>query len=165
MTCPTETAPDAATTPKKARTRRKGGPRIDGGSQTARQRGAVILEVLGGMLRPSQAAKVLEVSVPRYYTLEKRALEGLLHACEPQDPGRKAGDPAKETEKLRKDVKRLEQECARYRALARASQHAVGLSSAKMSPPPGKRKPTVRALRAARSLREESPSGQEESHP
>ena len=43
---------------------------------------ATILEVLGGLRTPTDAAGALSLSVPRYYALEARALEGLLRACQ-----------------------------------------------------------------------------------
>jgi hypothetical protein len=40
----------------------------------------VILEVLAGVRSPSEAAKVLEITAPRYYQLETRTLVGMLRA-------------------------------------------------------------------------------------
>jgi hypothetical protein len=75
-------------------------------------------------------------------------------ACEtrPKGPGE---SPEKELVKVRRKVGRLEQELARYQALARITQRAVGVrppaSPGKVKG--GKRrkcgKPTVRALKAA----------------
>src|SRR5262245_56754431 len=100
------------------------------------------------------------VSPPRYYLLEERGILGLVDALKPRarGPGRR---PERELEKLRREVKRLERECARGQSLLRQAQRAMGLSSpeSEKPPEPGKRKPRrsrlARALRAAEALREE----------
>jgi hypothetical protein len=137
---------------------------VTGGSREARQLAAAVLEVLAGAIRPAEAAQVLGVSLPRYYTLERRALEGLVGGCEPVSVGRKARNPQKDVERLEKQVARLQQECARYQALARASQRAVGLSAPKgegTTKPGRRRRPTVRALKVAQSLKRPEPVGEE----
>jgi hypothetical protein len=163
----TTTAPVPAAPRSGGRTRRtpKDGPHVAGGSREARQLAAVILEVLAGVIRPAQAVQVLGVSLPRYYTLERRALRGLVRGCEPVSLGRKARNPQKDVEQLQKRVARLEQDCARYQALARASQRAVGLSApkdqGKAKPGRRRRTPTVRALKVAQSLKRLEPAGEE----
>jgi hypothetical protein len=122
---------------------------------------AVILDVLGGGRTPTDGAGLLGVSVPRYYALEARALGGLLQACGRRPKGRRK-TPAAELATLRGQVKHLESQCGRLQALLRASQRVVGLSA----PSPAKakagaskkrqRRPQVRALRAAATLRSEA---------
>jgi hypothetical protein len=115
----------------------------------------LILEVLGGGRTPSDAAAALGVSVVRFYALEARALAGLVHACEPRSRGPgKSG--SRQVAILQRKVEQLERECQRRQSLLRLSQRALGVSP---SQPPahnaGKRrrkKPTVRALRAAAQL-------------
>ncbi len=141
--------------------RRPKGPRVNGGSREARRVAAAVLEVLAGSATPLDAAKALSVSAPRYYALESRALEGLVTACEPRSKGR-TRTPEMELVALRKEHERLQRECARAQALARASQRVVGLSAPKPEKEPGekgkrRKKPVVRALRAATALK--SPSG------
>ena len=118
----------------------------------ARRKAAAILEVLAGARKPSDAAQALGVSSMRYYLLETRAILGLVKACEPPKLGPK-GSPDREAQVLRKQVARLERECARYAALARVAQRAVNLAP---PPVPGKSatgkkgrrtKPPVRAVR------------------
>jgi hypothetical protein len=46
-----------------------------------------ILEVLAGLRTPAEAAQSLQISLPRYYVLETRALEGLVAGCEPKPLG------------------------------------------------------------------------------
>jgi len=162
-----KTAPVPAAPRSEGRSQRtpKDGPYVAGGSREARQLAVVILEVLAGVIRPAQAAQVLEVSLPRYYTLERRALQGLVRGCEPVSVGRKARNPQKDVERLEKQVARLQQECARYQALARASQRAVGLSAlkdqGKSKPGRRRRTPTVRALKVAQSLKRPERAGEE----
>ncbi len=130
------------------------GPPVQGGSCKARQTAAVILEVLGGVLRPSEAAKALEVSLARYYQVELRALEGLVKACEPAPKGPVA-NPAKDIERLERRVQRLQNECMRYQSLARATSRTVGLNLSKVenqAKSKRQRKPVVRALKVAKSL-------------
>lgn len=132
------------------------GPDISGGTDDARKTAAVVLEVLGGVLTPTKAAEVLGVSSTRYYQLELRALKGLLRGCEPAHRGPSAS-PEKQIRKLEKRVGRLQSECSRYRALARAAQAAMGLSLSDAEKPSGngkrRRRPKARALRAASMLR------------
>jgi len=45
------------------------GPQVDGGSSDARRTAAAILDVLGGVRTPSDAAVAVGVSLPRYYAL------------------------------------------------------------------------------------------------
>jgi len=130
--------------------------------EETRRTAAVILEVLAGLRTTAEASEALGVSVPRYYALEARAVEGLVAACR-----RRAKDPSRSAErrvkKLEVEIARLRSENARSQALLRVAQRAVGVKA----PPPGgesktstgrkkrrKRKPTARALRAARVLRE-----------
>jgi hypothetical protein len=93
---------------------------------------AAILEVLAGARTPSEAARVLGLSLPRYYQVETRALNGLLAACESRPKGRQP-NPANEAIGLRQENERLKREITRHQALARAAQRAIGLPS---SPPP-----------------------------
>jgi hypothetical protein len=119
---------------------------------------AVLLEVLGGVRTPTEAAGVLGVSVPRYYALEARALGGFLKACRRQKKGRRRSAES-ELGHMKLELERASRECDRLAALLRTSQRALGISPRPKEPraEPGKRKrkrPQVRALRAARSLKD-----------
>ena len=154
--------------PKTARVTSPNGP-----SQEARRTAATILEVLGGMRTPSEAAQALSVSVPRYYALEQRAVASLVAGCEPHLRG-PVKSPQQRIAELEREVQRLRQQCDRQRALARAVQRTVGLPMPAGSAPVGKDKasrpspspsgkkrrtrgPTVRALKAAQALRDTQP--------
>jgi hypothetical protein len=139
--------------------------RVPPSSRDANRVAAAILEVLAGVRTPTDAAQALVVSVPRYYQLEQRALKGLIEACEPRRKGRVQTSESRVTS-LEKEVQRWQQESARQQALVRAAQRTIGLAApaAKaVAKTPGKkgrqRRPTVRALRAAKALRTAVESG------
>ena len=148
----------------KRRGRPQGPPRDlgEGASVTARRQAAVILEVLGGVRTPVDAAHVLEVTLPRYYQLETRAVQGLLLACEPRPMGRTQA-AASALAALREECVRLRRDCARQQALVRVAQRTINVPAPSAKPnKPGKgrrRRPMVRALRAAARVRplEEQP--------
>lgn len=140
------------------------GHRLRGGTGQANRIAVAILEVLAGLRTPAEAAQSLQISVPRYYVLETRALEGLVTACEPKPLG-KQPTPETRIAALEKELRQARHECARQQALVRAAQRTVGLTlpatrSGKQKAEPAKkgrrRRPTVRALRAAKTLRENS---------
>jgi hypothetical protein len=141
--------------PRQPTGKRVGGPHVTGGSRDARRFAAAILEVMAGIRTPTDAAAALAISMPRYYIMEKRALEGLISACEPRPKG-PSHRPEKEVECLRLEIVRLEKDVARNQALARAAQRTIGLAPpakpvARKTDGPGKRRrrgrPTVRALK------------------
>ena len=138
--------------------------RLRGGTGQANRIAVAILEVLAGLRTPAEAAQSLQISVPRYYVLETRALEGLVAACEPKPLG-KQPTPETRIAALEKELQQARHECARQQALVRAAQRTVGLTlpatrPGKQKAEPAKkgrqRRPTVRALRAAKTLRENS---------
>lgn len=158
--------PQTSSTKSRKRSRRAGPNVSEVGSRDARKTAQLVLEVLAGVRTPTEAAKDLGVSTTRYYGLETQALEGLVQACEPRDRGPRKR-PDKRIAELEQQVASLEKECARRQALLRVAQRAVGVSApasskrkasgkkAEVKRTPGKRKPkrpTVRALRAAKSL-------------
>jgi hypothetical protein len=130
-------------------------------SREARQLAAAILEVLAGAQAPGDAARALGLSLARYYQLERRALAGLVAACENR---RRKGrvPPGGELAALRRECERLRRECHRHQALVRAARRAVGLAPAPPPEPPAegrprrKRRPTARALRMAALLQPEA---------
>jgi hypothetical protein len=134
---------------------------VRGGTSEANRLAVVILEVLAGQRTPTEAAALLEVSLPRYYQLETRAVEGLVAALEPRPLGKQ---PSLQTriDKLQKQLDEAQRQTARQQALLRAAQRSLGLKppaadNAKMaekaSPRRRKRRPTVRALKAADALK------------
>src|SRR4029450_5788485 len=143
-----------------------------GASAAARRQAAVILAVPAGVRRPGDAAQALGISVPRYYQVERRALLGLVAACEPAPRGPRQ-EQTRRIAALEREKLRLQRECGRQHALVRAAQRSLGLApptaAAAAKDPDGKkadgpakrrrnRRPLVRALQAARSLQAEAPS-------
>jgi hypothetical protein len=131
----------------------------------AQRLAATILEVLSGMRSPTEASQMLSISLPRYYQLEARALEGLVAALAPRPMGKQ---PSLENrvKQLEKQLAAAHRQCARHEALVRLTQRTLGLVSVQPAKPAEhdgrkKRRPTVRALKAARTLAEraESSSG------
>jgi hypothetical protein len=152
------------------------------GSSQANKLALVILDVLAGARLPSEAAQQAGISLPRYYHLEQRVLDAIVRACEPRPRG-KVRSPQRQVEELKRQISRLEQQCARQQALVRAAQRTIGLAPAAKpaaqskigrgrtstkpdgSKPKRKRRPTVRALKAAKMLRAAeaaSPAGADE---
>jgi hypothetical protein len=147
------------TEPKVTKARGPQGPRLRPAPPEARAIAAAILDVLAGGRTPQQAAESLGVSQPRYYALEARALDGLVNACAPRPKGR-VRSPGKEVEGLRREVERLKRELDRRQALVRACQRTAGLTapSKPERTPKRRRRPAVRALRAAAVLRSAPPA-------
>ena len=132
-----------------------------GASREAKRLAAVLLDVLAGARTPPEAAEVLGVSLPRYYQLEDPGLTGLVAACEARPRGRQANAET-ELQAVAKENARLKKELARYQALVRLTQRAVGVpppAAAKAAGRKRKRKPTVRAMRRAERLRQEAEAG------
>ena len=133
-----------------------------------KRRAAVVLEVLAGMRTPSEAASVLGLSVSYYYLLERKALHGLLNGCQPQPKGARGPGLERQLVRLQKELDKSRQECLRQASLVRATERAMGLpavakragpskaNSAKEGKKTKRRRPTIRAMRAAKTLRENS---------
>ena len=137
----------------------------EGRSSQANQRAAVILESLAGERTAPQAAAALGMTVPNFYLLERKALLGLLRACEPQPKGKPKPGLERKVEQLERELARCQRECQRQVALVRATQRAVGLPPPPVRETDGKpgdrkrsrrRRVEARALRAARVLRQNS---------
>ncbi len=133
------------------------------GSSGARRKAIVILEVLGGMRSPTEAAEELAIPLPRYYQWEDRAVAGMIIALEPKQRGPRR-DPQKELEEIRGQLEASRKECARYEALLRSAQRSLGLRSDER-PPASKKKgkrrrsPRVRALTAIEKIERSTQSG------
>lgn len=157
-----------------ARRAKKPQPLSPSASSQARRQVAAILEVLAGVRRPSEAAQVLGTSLPRYYQLERRALVGMLAACEPAPRGPRM-DLSRRIVSLERENRRLLRECGRQQALVRSVERSLGLAQVVGSKPAkgkedksplasnGKRRrrqrrPSVRALKAIKGLQLEESS-------
>jgi hypothetical protein len=150
------------------------GMAVPRGGHEASRLAACVLEVLAGLRTPAEAAQELAVSLPRYYQLEQRALQGLVAGCAPARRGRTVS-PEGENARLRRDNERLTRECQRQQALVRLARQAAGLANPALKPGQesvsGGRKRRVRRIvrgqEAARRLRQQAqavpagPSGEE----
>jgi hypothetical protein len=152
----------STSTPSSSSTKRAHG--VQGGTYEANRLAVVILEVLAGGRTPQEAAGVLGVALPRYYQLEIRALEGLVAALEPR-PKVRQPSPEGRIAHLEKALLESRRECARQQALLRAAQRSLGIKPTAVieGKPPGKdkaghrrRRPAVRALKAASALAKSS---------
>jgi hypothetical protein len=154
------------------------GPGRSVAGSEARRLAAAILEVLAGVQTPTSVAQVLGIRLPRYYALEQRALAGLVSACEPRPRGRTLSSD-RQIARLQRELAVCRRELGRQQALARAAQRVLGLkvtapatvtagkpgAAGKTHPASAgagakrtrKRKPVVRALRAARVLKADCP--------
>ena len=162
MTMPTATdQPARKRAPRKKSTSHSRQHAVRGGSSEANRLVVAILEVLAGLRTPAEAAASLKISLPRYYTLETRALEGMVAACEPKTMGKQ---PSLETRiaSLEKQLQQAHRESARQQALVRAAQRSVGLSATDAQKGKNsskrdrrgrkRRRPTVRALKVVDAL-------------
>jgi hypothetical protein len=139
------------------------GMRVPPGGREASKVAACVLEVLAGLRTPTEAAQELSVSLPRYYQIERRALQGLVQGCEPAPRGRVVA-PESALARLRRDNERLTRECQRQQALVRLARQAAGLANPASKPSPGagtggKRRRvrrTGRGQEAARRLRHQA---------
>jgi hypothetical protein len=93
----------------------------------AQRRAAVILEVLAGIRTAGEAARLLKISPNSYYIAERKALSGLVAACEPAPRRGPTPDLERQVQQLERALARCQRECQRQAALVRATQRAVGL--------------------------------------
>lgn len=145
------------------------------GSSDAKKGASLILEVLCGLRTPTAASEEMGVSLPRYYQLETRALQGMILALEPRPRGRQ-NTPERAIAQLSKEKARLERDLLRSQALVRAAQRSVGI---RVPGPSGrkkkadsengrgkskgkrKRKPVARGRKVIDLLREQAASDQD----
>jgi hypothetical protein len=139
------------------------GMAVPRGERASCQLAACVLEVLAGLRTPAEAAQELCVSLPRYYQLEQRALQGLVAGCAPARRGRVVS-PQDENVRLRRDNERLTRECHRQQALVRLARQAAGLTNPASKPgkesvsggPKRRVRRTARGQEAARRLRQQA---------
>jgi len=130
----------------------KSGVRALAASREARRYGAVVLEVLTGLISPTEATQSLSISLPRYYALETRALQGFLGALEPRPRGRQK-TPESQVRALEKEVSRLSRELARTRSLVRVAHRTIGITTPAASTPKRGSKRTTEAKADAKPAR------------
>jgi hypothetical protein len=138
---------------------------IQGGSSEANRFAVVILEVLAGGRTPTDASEALGISLPRYYQLETRALQGLVAALEPRPIGRQQS-AKHQIAGLERMLQQARREGLRQQALVRAAQRSLGIrppvvAELKAHGKDGlkrkRRRPAIRALKAAKALASATP--------
>ena len=131
--------------------KKEGLARLQHAPSEAQCLGMVILEVLAGGCTPTEAATRLGLSLPRYYQLEARAVEGLVCACQPKPLG-KQPSPDTRLAALEKQLRQVQRECAREQApCAHAAQRRACPCR------PSRRPPSRRLSRIARDAKNDGP--------
>ena len=129
------------------------------GTKDAKRSAMVLLEVLAGLRKPSEAHEVLGVSLARYYTIEAKALQGFVKALEKRD-SRKGKRPETKIATLERELEQLKRELNRSQALCRMAQRTVGLKAVSKNKSKGKKKrkskTTIRAKKVAEILENQS---------
>jgi hypothetical protein len=131
------------------------------GSAAAKKTATVLLEVFAGLKGAGEAAEALGVSPNRYYQLEARGLQGMIHSLEPRNRGRQR-TPEKEIEGLKELVSRQEREISRLQALVRAARRTMGIPEKKKSAKKArarKRRPSHRGKKVVAILRKQKDDG------
>lgn len=70
----------------------------------------LIMQVRGGMLNATDAARQLGVSRKTWYEWETRAINGMMEALQPKKPGRPSSQAGPETQRLRSEISSLQQQ-------------------------------------------------------
>jgi len=123
-------------------------------SPQARKHACVLLEVLSGLKGPGEAAEALSISLPRYYVLEARALEGFVKALEPRERGPGPASIESRLAQARKESETLRRELTRTQSMLRLARKAAGLPSEKRSPSGKGKKPKRRKVNRTRRVME-----------
>ncbi|MCU0723038.1 MAG: hypothetical protein MUC63_05400 [Planctomycetes bacterium] len=125
------------------------------GSESAKRAAQAVLEVLSGLKGPTEGAEALGVSLPRYYVLETRGLEGLVKGLEPREKGKREARPEDRLAEVSRERDRLKSELERMKSLVRAAQRSVGLpqSTESKREKPGKGKGVVKCRTVNRAKR------------
>ena len=118
------------------------------GSALAKERARALLETMTGDLRLQEACERLGICEQRFHQVRKEAMQGLVAAMEPGQPGRPAPAPADdELRTLRERVAALEMELIASKAraeisliLPRARQHDTPAEAAPASADTSKKK-------------------------
>lgn len=126
--------------------------RVRTGTIESRLAAAAVLDVLGGGRSAPQAAETLGISLPRYYALEARAIEGLMKACEPRPRGRVVS-VEKQIAVIKRELAKVSRDRDRLLTLVRVAHRTVALAEPKVTKSKRKRRAPVRAQRAAAVLR------------
>ena len=129
------------------------------GSEGARRMAAVMLEVMSGARGPQEAAQELGISAMRYYSLEERALQGMVQALEPRPRGRRTARPEEAALRAQRERELMRRELGRTQALLRLVRKSVKLREPGEGLKAGKkrRKPQGRTAKLVTRLKAPAP--------
>jgi hypothetical protein len=102
------------------------------GSEEAKRQAAVVLEVMSGSRGAQEGADVLGISAIRYYTLENRALQGMVKALEPRPKGRRMRSPEDAMRQVEKEREQYKREVGRLQTLLRMVRKSVHLQEPRL---------------------------------
>lgn len=125
-----QTTQGRAEAERPARTRK---PEAIAGSEEAKQQAAVILEVMSGTRGAQEGAEALGISPMRYYSLEDRALQGMVKALEPRPKGRRTKSPEDVLKQVEKERDQMKREVGRLQTLLRMVRKSVHLQEPRWS--------------------------------
>jgi hypothetical protein len=128
------------------------------GSDPAKRIAVVLLEVLSGVCGAAEGSRRLGLSLPRYYALETRGLQALVHALEPRPLGRVVRPDGAA---MHRERQRLEGEVLRLQALVRTMQRAIAIAPAPKDAARRRRKVAPRARKVIAQLRPSAPESAE----
>jgi hypothetical protein len=112
--------------------------RLDG-SDEAKRRLRVLLEVTAGRLRVQEACARLQISEPRFHQLRDQALSAALAGIEPGLPGRPAQAPTPEQAQVQALEARLAAQDVELRAARAREEIALTLGRGADQAGPGKK--------------------------
>lgn len=93
--------------------------------EVAKKRAWAVLQVLSGQMGVTEAAQAGQISVPRYYQLEQKAVVAMVQALSPGAPGGR-GTAQEQLGRAKKRLEALETEQARQRQLMRLARKLWG---------------------------------------
>jgi transposase len=92
---------------------------------TLRQWASLILQVQADQITATEAARQMGVSRKTYYQWEQRALQSLMDALQPGQPGRPRSAPSPQIQQLQQRIQTLEQQLETTEQVARLRELLV----------------------------------------
>jgi transposase len=115
--------------------------------EQARRRAELIIQVLSGQMKASEAAKKLGVSRKTYYKWEKRFLSATLDALSEKEAGRPAKEVDREKEELQRRVGKLEKQIQILKKTVQIRDLLQPREPSRRGRPPKKRRRQRRSLK------------------
>lgn len=111
------------------------------GSPTAKERLKIVLEVIAGQCRVTEACQKLQISEARFHQLKNEALAGAMTALEPGHAGRPARVVSPAEEQVQLLEQKLQQQAIELHAAQVREEIALVLPQARQQPEPEKKTP------------------------